>query len=318
MMIKNKKTSSQPIKHYEKYVRTDLASETVSFQAITEKEEIKKPAQNKGYIYKEQEFGYARISTLEISEKSGVEMFQKPIGRYITISFKKIWLLSETERSSITSLVAAELNSLCKNVVPEYKSVLVVGLGNRSITADSIGPQSLDELIVTRHLGKKEISLINQNNDGNYPIISAIAPGVVGQTGIETAEYIASTAKLIKPQIVVCIDALAARSIDRLATTIQLSDAGIAPGSGVKNDRMSINRKLLGIPVIAIGVPTIVDSSTLVYDALEKAGIIELSTELLSVLDNGRSFFVSLKETDIAAKEFSSLISNVLNLAFTL
>jgi spore protease len=147
--------------------------------------------------------------------------------------------------------------------------------------------------------------------------LAAIAPGVVGQTGIETAELIRSAVEAISPSVLICIDALAARSVDRLAVTVQLSNTGIAPGSGIGNHRQAINRDFLGIPVIAIGVPTVVDSSTMVYGMLEKAGVTEISEALETELENGRSFFVTLKETDTATAEMARLIARAIQLAFS-
>jgi len=298
-----------------KYIRTDLASENI----ISENGNTDSSSApiDSGYSYTEKKIGTVTRSMLEIKDKNGADKFGKPIGRYITLSFKKIWLLTEEEQNDLCSVIASELASLCEHQVPDCKNILIAGLGNRSITADAIGPQSIDNIIVTRHLSEHDISLFNLVSSGSGMSISAVAPGVIGQTGIETAELIAGIVKTVQPQIIICIDALAARSVDRLASTIQLSDTGISPGSGVKNNRQPVNKDLLGIPVIAIGVPTVVDSSTLVYDALDKAGISELSNELISVLENGMSFFVSLKETDLAAKEVSDILSRAINLAFT-
>ena len=141
-------------------------------------------------------------------------------------------------------------------------------------------------------------------------------PGVLAQTGIETVEMVKSAAQNVTPDLIIAIDALAARSCERLASTIQLSDNGISPGSGIGNMRKAINRENIGVPVLALGVPTVVDSSTLVYDALRKAGIEEVDGELSTVLENGRGFFVSPKESDVITKSVAHLLAQSLDNVF--
>ena len=143
-------------------------------------------------------------------------------------------------------------------------------------------------------------------------------PGVLGQTGIETVELIRGAVENAGPDVVLAIDALAARSCERLAATVQLSDNGINPGSGIGNHRKAICRETVGVPVIALGVPTVVNSATLVYDALRQAGIEEIRPELRQVLENGRSFFVSPKESDVITDRISDLIADAVDMAFTL
>ena len=197
--------------------------------------------------------------------------------------------------------------------MPKASSVLTVGLGNRDITADALGPKTVDGLLVTRHIKEYKPDIFEKIGQRE---MSALCPGVVGQTGIETFELIEGAVKRVCPDLVIVIDALAARSVDRLATTVQISDTGIAPGSGIGNKRRRIDRESLGVPVLAVGVPTVVDSATLVYDALGRAGIEETSEELERVLENSRSFFVSLKESDVAVSESARLLANAINYAF--
>ncbi|MBQ4136486.1 MAG: GPR endopeptidase, partial [Clostridia bacterium] len=147
--------------------------------------------------------------------------------------------------------------------------------------------------------------------------VCAIAPGVIGQTGIESLELIRGAAIKVRPQAVIVIDALAAVELSHLATTVQITDTGIAPGSGIGNRRMRIDKESLGCPVIAIGVPTVVESSTLVYAALEEAGITDIDESLRTVLENGRGFFVTPKESDVVTTEVSRLLSEAINLALS-
>lgn len=283
------------------FIRTDLASEAKEAANI---ENIR------GISYRESEVNGVKVSDMKITSEEGSAIIGKPVGRYITVECKKSWLLSDGEKENVISALSDYITEL----VPEGdKTVLVAGLGNRDVTPDSLGPRTVDGLIVTRHVKEYDQRLFDSIGQEE---VAAFAPGVVGQTGIETLELIRGAVERVKPDVVIAVDALAARSVDRLGSTLQLSDTGISPGSGIGNRRREINRTSIGVPVIAIGVPTVVDSSTLVYDALAKAGIEDIDAPLKKVLENGRSFFVSLKESDVAVAESAALISSALNRAF--
>ena len=157
--------------------------------------------------------------------------------------------------------------SQLKKLLPPKGAVLVAGLGNRAMTPDAVGPLAVEHLLVTRHL----ISAL-PNCFGSFRAVSAVTPGVLGQSGVESAEAVAALVRELQPAAVIAVDALAARRTERLCTTVQLSDTGIAPGSGVGNHRHPLNRETLGVPVIAIGVPTVIDGATLAADLLESAG----------------------------------------------
>jgi spore protease len=191
----------------------------------------------------------------------------------------------------------------------------VAGLGNDEITADAIGPETVRRIEVTRHL---RTYLPEAYEQIGVCAISALSPGVLGQTGIETVELVRGAAENAKPDVIIAIDALAARSVTRLASTVQLSDAGINPGSGIGNNRRAICLDTVGVPVIALGVPTVVDSSTLVYDALERAGVDKVSRQLTEVLEQGKGFFVSPKESDVIVKKVSALLARSIGQAFLL
>jgi spore protease len=183
------------------------------------------------------------------------------------------------------------------------------------MTADAIGPMVVDRITVTRHVKRLDPALFHRLA---HRSVAAFCPGVLGQTGMESADGVKAVAGTLRPRLLLVIDALAARSPDRLAATVQLSTGGIAPGSGVGNNRPAFTRDSMGLPVIAIGVPMVVDSSTLVSDALEKAGIFDLPPALLPVLENGRSFFVSLKEADAANEAMADLLSRAIDRAMSL
>jgi spore protease len=193
--------------------------------------------------------------------------------------------------------------------------ILVVGLGNAHMTPDAIGPGTVSRLTVTRHLKAHNEALFGALGCCE---LSALAPGVMGQTGMEAGELVKFAATLTRAHLVVAVDALAARSCERLASTVQISDGGIAPGAGIGNHRMAISRETVGCPVMGLGVPTVVDSSTLVLDALEQAGVdpATLSPSLDEVLESGRSFIVSPRDSDEAVELTCRMLAGGLELAF--
>lgn len=241
----------------------------------------------------------------------------RPIGTYVTLECAPLHQLDRTETSRITELLSEELRgmtrALCGRFPGGQLGVLVAGLGNAKLTADAIGPETVSRLHATRHLREHDPSLFRALG---CSALSALAPGVLGETGIETLELLRGAVRSVRPDLVVVVDALAARDCARLASTIQLSDSGIVPGSGIGNLRTAITSETLGVPVIALGVPTVVDSATLVCDALERAHIGEISDELAAVLENGRSFFVSPKESDLICAAVSALLADAITAAF--
>lgn len=259
------------------------------------------------------------VSSISITDDQAARAIGKPCGRYVTLSREKLWQLSDEPYQTFRRLLAGQIRdmaaAMCGRSPDRDFGVLTVGLGNREITADAIGPQTVAKLSVTRHLRDRTPDLFAAIGRCN---LSALAPGVLGQTGIETVELIRGAVENARPDLVIAVDALVARSCRRLAATVQLSDRGIDPGSGIGNHRQSICRDSVGVPVMALGVPTVVDSSTLVYDALAQAGIGEIGDELRAVLENGRGFFVSPKESDVITANLSSLLADAIETAFTL
>lgn len=283
--------------------RTDLASEC---KPINEKKS------GDGYSYSESKRDDIQISELVITSENGEKLIGKPRGRYMTLDMGRVWMYDDNTFKGAVKILADNIKSMVESLCPTDSPVLIAGLGNRNITPDAVGPQCVDHIHVTRHIKDLDPELYSSLGSRS---VSAISPGVVGQTGIETFELIQGAAEHIGASLLIVIDALTARSVDRLATTVQLSDTGIAPGSGIGNHRKAINRETVGIPVMAVGTPTIVDSSTLVCDALERAGMTSYPEQLTEVLENARSFFVSLNESDIAIKELSRLIGTAMNTA---
>ena len=285
-----------------KYLRTDLAAEGNQIPDLSQS----------GTRYEEESFDIGTVARLHITSKEGAESVGKPIGRYVTVGFQKYENFTAEERDSLIKTVFEEIKRLAENMCPDgIKGILVAGLGNRKITSDSLGPLCSDGINITRHIN------VSGTENKIYPEISAISPGVLAQTGIETVELIRGAAQNCDPSLVIVIDALASRSVSRLASTVQLSDTGIAPGSGIGNHRRKINSETVGYPVMAIGVPTVVDSATLVLDALERAGIEDYPDSLIPILEEGMSFFVTLKDSDLAVLELSNIIFESLNMFFS-
>lgn len=200
----------------------------------------------------------AEITRLKITDSRGEAALGKPCGEYITVQSQS-FARSSRISDELTDAVARELSRL----LPKDGTVLAAGLGNTNITPDALGPKFIRGVFVTRHL-KRE--LCEQLGLGSLRPVAAIAPGVLGQTGVETGELLLGAVNVIKPCAVIVVDALAARKLGRLGSTVQISDSGIIPGSGVGNSRAEISRRTLGVPVISVGVPTVVDAQTLARD----------------------------------------------------
>ncbi len=292
----------------DKYTRSDLACESIDTAEM--------PAEGSEYTVRN--VGDFRIQTVLIKTEQAAQKIGKPCGRYLTVECGRFTSIDGEALQLLVRMLAGHLRGMaereCGKNADCKMSIFVAGLGNASLTADAIGPKVISDLTVTRHLREYEAELYQSIG---CCALSAIAPGVLGQTGIETLEIIRGAVRSVQPDIAIIIDSLAARSCDRLASTIQISNAGITPGSGVGNHRMEISKQTLGIPVIAIGIPTVVNSSTLVYDALEQANLEAVDDRLRSVLENGRSFFVSPKDSDLIVECASSILSKAIGTAFT-
>lgn len=291
----------------ENYFRTDLACEAISDIQITNS--------TAEYCKETSCYGF-EIERLTVTKESS-KIYEKNEGDYITIHCGRIWEYDDNTIKDLATLLSLELRNmaekLCKKKISDEFTVLVVGLGNKAMTPDAVGPETVSRITVTRHLADANPKLFKELE---CCAVSAIAPGVLGQTGIETAELVLGAVKSARPDVIIAVDALAARSCERLATTLQISDSGIFPGSGIGNKRAAICKKTLGVPVIALGVPTVITSSTLVYDALQKANVVEISDSLKEILESGKSYFVSPKECDIITKSISRLLASAIDDAF--
>ena len=189
-----------------------------------------------------------KVTKVDITNQNGEQAIGQPIGTYITIDIQKLRLAEEAEIQKSAEILSEELKEIINKHIESKDDILVVGLGNIYVTPDSLGPKVINDIDVTRHI----IKYLPQYIDENSRPVSAISPGVLGTTGIETLEILEGVVKEIKPKLLIVIDALASRSIERISSTIQLSDTGIVPGAGVGNTRKEISKNTLGIPVIAI------------------------------------------------------------------
>ena len=281
------------------FIRTDLAEE-MRDRAMTEtaKREI---GEIDGIVYRESEENGVRISKLEIQNEEGEKRLGKPKGVYVTISFPTASNLGYAEFLRLCDTVARELRSLCG----DKRRILVCGVGNDAFAADALGVIAARYVLVTHHLKEMRSPHMDAFAD-----VAAITPGIMAKTGMESADMVKSAVRTANPDAVIVIDALAARAAERLAGTIQLSDTGIAPGSGIGNHRSALNKETLGVPVIAIGVPTVVDTATLVYDVLSDKDRDAVDLKRLS------GFFVAPKEIDAIAENLGKLIGYAINRAF--
>lgn len=206
-----------------------------------------------------------KVSRVKVVNKNGEEALAKPIGDYITIDIKKLKIATDEDIGSAAEVLTKELKSLLEKHVQSKDDVLVVGLGNIYVTPDSLGPKVINEIDVTRHILTYMPNVLSEDTRP----VSAVSPGVLGTTGIETLEIIKGIVENIKPKLLIVIDALASRSIERISSTIQLADTGITPGAGVGNTRKDLSMETLGIPVIALGIPTVVEAATIAADSLD-------------------------------------------------
>ena len=206
-----------------------------------------------------------KVSRVKITNSKGEEALGKPIGTYVTIDVKKLKMAGEEEIQKTSEVLTDELKKIVEMHVNNQEDILIVGLGNIYVTPDALGPKVINEIDVTRHI----IKYLPQYVDEGTRPVSAISPGVLGTTGIETVEILKGIVENIHPKLLIVIDALASRSIERISSTIQISDTGIVPGAGVGNTREEISENSLGISVVSIGIPTFVELATLVSDGID-------------------------------------------------
>ena len=282
--------------------RTDLALEAKELWAESAEKETKLEGVRARDSLRE---GY-QVTTVDILDEQGASSLGKPVGSYVTVQLEALARREEDAFGRAARAIAAELNGLLK--LPEEATCLVVGLGNRAITPDAIGPGVADHTMVTRHLVEQA-----PEHFGSFRPVAALAAGVLGTTGVESGELVKAVAEKIRPGCIIAVDALASRSMDRVCTTVQLANTGIVPGSGVGNHRAALNRETLGVPVIAVGVPTVVDAGTLAADILAEAGQEGLDPEALA--GAGEGLMVTPRDIDQRVADLVKVIGYGINLA---
>lgn len=260
------------------------------------------------------------ITKVRIETKNAAKRMGKPIGTYVTMEVPELAEKDDGFHAEISALLAEQIRELLAEYGSlEEKSIMIVGLGNRAVTADALGPKVIDHLAITRHI---LLTYGKEAYEKKVPSISAMEPGVMAKTGIETAEMISGVVQRVCPDFLVVIDALAARSTKRLYTTIQISNTGISPGSGVGNHRSAINEEIMGIPVVAIGIPTVVDAATIVGDACEAWWHESLKEpgpfpeEVKKYFRELKNMYVTTKEIDEIMECISYTVSEALNRVF--
>ena len=284
--------------------RTDLADERT---------ELYKKANNieneiEGVEANEEEINNnIKLTRVKILDEKGEQALGKRKGTYITIDMKNMKYMGNDEIQSASEVLSKELKNMIKEHVGLEDEILVVGLGNIYVTPDALGPKVINEIDITRHL----LKYVPQYLEKNTRPVSAISPGVLGTTGIETAEILKGIVENVKPKLMIVIDSLASRSMERISSTIQLADTGIVPGAGVDNARKELTKDTLGIPVIAIGIPTVVETAVVVNDCLD------VFIEKLQQEAKSNDYLNKLKEEDNYEEIKEALIPKEFNFIVT-
>ncbi|WP_432409263.1 GPR endopeptidase [Wukongibacter sp. M2B1] len=307
-------------------VRTDLAVEARELYQENRRQEI--PGVE---VKKEGEGSDVEITRVKVLDDNGSHLMGRPKGSYITVEARGLKSADADLKDNVSKALAKELVKLLPN--KKNISTLVVGLGNWDVTPDALGPEVISKILITRHFFK----MYNKKEDPTMSAVSGVTPGVMGTTGIETTDIIKGIVEKSSPDMVIAIDALASRKMERVSTTIQISTTGISPGSGVGNSRKQLNEETLGVPVIAIGVPTVVDAATMTNDTI---GMVvkalknhsEKGSEFFKLLDDmkeeekyalikevlepyGANVIVTTKEIDKIITDISQVIANGINIA---
>ena len=240
------------------------------------------------------------VTQVDILDREGEAALGKPAGSYRTLDLTAFWQRGDGFFDRAVRAVGQQV----KELTPDSGPVLVVGLGNRAMTPDAVGPLAADSILITRHL----IDAMPQHFSGFRPV-AALRPGVLGTTGVESAEAVRGLVDRLHPSVVIAVDALASRRVGRVCCTVQFSDTGIIPGSGVGNHRSALNRETLGVPVLAVGVPTVVDAATLAADLLEESGLPEPDMETVRDLGKVIGYGINWALQDLEVDEINALLS---------
>ncbi len=244
------------------------------------------------------------VTRVDILDQRGERALGKPQGSYLTIDLTTFW----QRKSDFFERAVRAVGSQLRELLPEEGPVLVIGLGNEAMTPDAVGPLAADNVLITRHL----IAAMPKHFAGFRPV-AVFRTGVLGTTGVESAEAVRGLVAEVQPALVIAVDALASRRVGRVCATVQLSDTGIIPGSGVGNHRAALNRETLGVPVLAVGIPTVVDAATLAADLLEESGVENIDPE--SLRGGGQTLMVTTQDIDRQVRDLSKVIGYGINWA---
>ncbi len=280
--------------------RTDLALEAQELWQEGAEKTAKLSGVKAGKSRRE---GYP-VTRVEILDAEGAKTLGKPVGTYLTLDFTAYWQRKEDYFQRAVRALGAEL----KAMLPGDGAALVIGLGNRAMTPDAVGPLTLESVLITRHL-----RAAMPKQFGGFRPVSAFSVGVLGTTGVESAEAVRGLVKEVEPDFVIAIDALASRRTGRVCAAVQLSDSGIIPGSGVGNHRAALNQESLGVPVFAVGVPTVVDAATLAADLLEESGVTEFDEKRLR--SRKQPMTVTPRDIDAQVRELARVMGYGVNWA---
>lgn len=291
-------------------IRTDLALEAHEIC----KKNARKASETEGISAEVENFGAICVTKIKIKDENGERALGKPIGKYITVESPNI-RYDAAEYKRTCEKIGENISDMLEDTGDG--TVLVVGLGNDKITPDALGPEAVSGIIVTRHM--KEY--MREGFNDTFADVCAVSPGVLGTTGIETLTIVKGICERVKPKAIIAIDALAARNVGRISTTFQISDTGIQPGAGVGNRRNGLNEKNLGVKVIAVGVPTVVDAATIAIDSIEAVFNRDLTDEMAEetirngIIENAAGLVVTPKDIDAVIEKVSKTIANGINLA---
>lgn len=291
------------------FFRTDMAVERRDLYKNANKLED----EIRGVECEEEKIDDINITRVKITNSEGEQALQRRIGNYITIDIKKIHNITEDKEKQIIETFSKELKAIIDKHVKPNEEILIVGLGNSFSTPDSLGAKVVQNIEITRHI---KIYLPNAI-DRNTRSVSAITPGVLGTTGIETVEIVRGIVDNIKPKLVIAIDSLCSKNIDRINKSIQISDTGIVPGGGVGNRQAELSKETLDVPVIGVGIPTVLDAATIVIDTLKACEVNISENEIVDKMKlNNFNFIVTPKEIDELIENMTAIVSEGINMSF--
>ncbi len=277
-----------------KYIRSDLVMENATIESIKDKGG-----------YSEERSGDILVCRLSVSDDRESQEYKCDVGNYVTIYYPRS---APTFPSELSRIIGKEIKRILRGFLNNDSCVLVVGIGNRDMSADALGPLTSDGVFASRRGASLDKKHLRRGMS-----VCTVECGVVGKTGIESLETVRGIAKEIRADAVIAVDALAARDVERLMSTVQISDRGISPGAGIGNRRLEINKKTLGIPVLAIGIPTVVSASTIVASVLRDVGYDKIAKEAENAVKKTADLFVTPKDCDVQVRNAAYMLSSAIN-----